>query len=61
MPVIPGSVYAVLDSRLSLIVFLIALELKGCGNDFLQLSGSRFMDYWICENSCTVSDGSVNI
>ena len=34
VPLIPGSVHTVLDWRLSLIVSLIAQELKGCGNDF---------------------------
>ena len=42
-------------------VFLIALELKGCGIDFFQLSKSRFMGYYICGNFCTVSNGSGNI
>ena len=61
MRLIPGSVHAVLGSRPSLSVFLIPLELKWCRIDFFGLSESRFMDYWICRNFCTVSSGSVNI
>ena len=29
--------------------------------DFFRLSESRFMDYWVCGNFCTVSNGTVNI
>ena len=29
--------------------------------DSFRLSGSRFMDYWVCGNFCIFSNGTVNI